>query len=43
MITQCVDKQHGIEVLEKAIAKIDEVIKSFGGNMVIKMKVFHFT
>lgn len=38
MITQCTDKQHGIETLEKAIGKIEETIKEFKGNLVIKMK-----
>ena len=38
MLTQCMDKQHGIETLEKAIAKIEETIKAAKGNLTIKMK-----
>lgn len=38
MLTHCMDKQHGIETLEKAVAKVDEVIKSFHGSCVVKMK-----
>jgi translation initiation factor 2 subunit 1 len=36
--TQCMDKQHGIETLEKAVVKIEETIKRFKGSLVIKMK-----
>ena len=37
MLTQCLDKQAGIQALEKAIATIEEVIKARGG--VIKIKI----
>lgn len=33
------DKQHGLEVLEQAILKIEETIKKFKGSLTIKMKV----
>ena len=39
VITNCMDKQMGIETQEKAIVKIEEVIKKLQGNLVIKMKV----
>jgi translation initiation factor 2 subunit 1 len=39
LLTQCMDKQHGIEALEKSIAKIEEVIKKLDGTLVVKMKV----
>jgi translation initiation factor 2 subunit 1 len=37
MLTQSLDKQAGIQALEKAIQAIDEVIKSRGGVMKIRM------
>lgn len=39
MFTHCMDKQLGIETLEKAIVKIEEVIKKLGGDISVKMKV----
>lgn len=39
MVTNCLDKTLGIETLEKAILKIEEVIRKAEGNLVIKMKV----
>ncbi|KAJ3287576.1 hypothetical protein HK104_008535 [Borealophlyctis nickersoniae] len=38
MITQSLEKSGGIEVLEKAIAKIEEVINAGGGGLTVKMK-----
>lgn len=48
LVTNCMDKQHGLDTLDKAILTIEEVIKKFKGNMAIKMKastqfvVFYF-
>ncbi|KAI8805916.1 hypothetical protein BJ742DRAFT_740918 [Cladochytrium replicatum] len=36
--THALDKVQGVELLEKAIAKVEETIKSSGGNLQIKMK-----
>ncbi|KAI8806937.1 eukaryotic translation initiation factor 2 alpha subunit-domain-containing protein [Cladochytrium replicatum] len=38
MYTHALDKVLGVELLEKAIAKVEETIKSSGGNLQIKMK-----
>ena len=38
MFTHCMDKQLGIDTLEKAILKIEETIKGFQGDITIKMK-----
>ncbi|KAJ3274411.1 hypothetical protein HDV01_003015 [Terramyces sp. JEL0728] len=37
MISNCVDKNLGIEVMNQAIAKIEEVVKSFTGSVTVKM------
>jgi translation initiation factor 2 subunit 1 len=37
--TQSHDKQAGIQALEEAIIKIEEVIKAEGGTLTVKMKV----
>ena len=39
MILQSLEKNAGIKLLEDAIARIEEVLKQKGGNLVIKMKV----
>jgi len=39
MITNALDKNLGIEVLEKAIVKIQETIQKTGGDCIVKMKV----
>ncbi|CAG8579751.1 469_t:CDS:2 [Paraglomus brasilianum] len=38
MITNALDKNLGIEVLEKAIVKIQETIQKVGGDCIVKMK-----
>ncbi|TPX31180.1 hypothetical protein SmJEL517_g05432 [Synchytrium microbalum] len=38
MVTNSLDKTIGIEMLELAVTKIEEVIKKFGGGMTVKMK-----
>ncbi|KAJ3213822.1 hypothetical protein HDU67_002416 [Dinochytrium kinnereticum] len=38
MITHSLEKAVGIQVMEKAVAKIEEVIKQNSGNLLIKMK-----
>ncbi|KAI9296727.1 hypothetical protein K502DRAFT_323652 [Neoconidiobolus thromboides FSU 785] len=38
MITNSVDKNEGVEVLEKAIGKIEEILVKNSGNITIKMK-----
>ncbi|KAJ3323363.1 hypothetical protein HDV06_001883 [Boothiomyces sp. JEL0866] len=37
MISNCVDKNLGIEVMNQSIAKIEEVVKSFTGTVTVKM------
>jgi translation initiation factor 2 subunit 1 len=39
MITNALDKTLGLQQMEKAILKIEEVIKSQNGNLTVKMKV----
>lgn len=39
MTTHSLDKGLGVDMLEKAISKIEEVIKKHGGGCTIKMKV----
>ncbi|KAI8893413.1 eukaryotic translation initiation factor 2 alpha subunit-domain-containing protein [Globomyces pollinis-pini] len=36
--TYCIDKNLGINLMEQAIAKIEEVVKSHTGSLVVKMK-----
>ncbi|KAJ3096656.1 hypothetical protein HDU97_005718 [Phlyctochytrium planicorne] len=38
MITHSLEKSTGIQLMEKAVAKIEEVIKQQSGNLLIKMK-----
>lgn len=38
MVTNCADKVHGVETLEKAITSIEETIKKHDGKVVVKMK-----
>jgi len=39
MTTQSYNKQLGVEVMEKALAKMDAKIKEHGGNIIVKVKV----
>lgn len=39
MVTHCMDKQLGIETLDRAILAIEETIKKSKGKLAIKMKV----
>lgn len=36
--TKAMDKQSGIDLMEKALTKLDNVIREKGGNLVVKMK-----
>ncbi|KAJ5561311.1 hypothetical protein N7535_004222 [Penicillium sp. DV-2018c] len=37
LASQCLDKNHGVKMLEEAIVKIEERIKANGGNCTVKM------
>jgi translation initiation factor 2 alpha subunit (eIF-2alpha) len=39
MITNSLDKSLGLQVMEKAIQKIEETIKEQSGSLTVKMKV----
>jgi translation initiation factor 2 subunit 1 len=38
LMTQCMDKAKGLEVMNKAIEQIEEVVKAANGQVVVKMK-----
>ena len=40
MVTNALDKNSGIDMLEKAITTIQEMIEKSGGTLTIKMKVW---
>ena len=40
IVTNSLDKTIGIDVLEKAIVRIEEIIRTYGGGMTVKMKVY---
>ena len=39
MVTNALDKNLGIEILEKAVITIQEAIEKSGGTLTVKMKV----